>query len=146
MSAKRVREKAPGPESSPQFQRISENTAEIVRTAAEILNEDLAAGIVAARQMQRRFKEERRIDPQDFRAAVSKLQVDSHGLVSLLEGQLREMQSEKNAELMQRLVGQSHGLIDIVFDLATTAAEVANQLLQSAPGKPQSKRGTQASD
>ena len=141
MNAKRTQKKTAGSEDANRFERISQNTADIVRTAAELLDEELASGIVAARRMQQRFAEERRIDPRDFRAAAQKLQSDAHGFIGLLETQLREMRSNENAELMQRLVGQSHGLIDLFFDLTSTAAEVANQLAQSTLEKSGVKRG-----
>lgn len=43
----------------------------IVQDAAALLDEELAAGIVAAKQVQKRFRKERRIDPQDFGAACN---------------------------------------------------------------------------
>jgi hypothetical protein len=115
------------------LRRIGDSTSEIVRAAAELLDEEVAAGIVTAKQMQKRFREERRLDPEDWSGALTKLRSDTHGFVNLLEGQLKEAQSKQSAALVRRLVGQSHGLLDVFFELVGTAAEVANQMVKVPP-------------
>ena len=43
---------------SARFEGISKSTAQIVKDAAALLDEELAAGIVAANQVQRRFRKD----------------------------------------------------------------------------------------
>ena len=69
-----------------------------------LLDEEIAAGIVAAKQVQQRFQKERRIDPRDFREALQRFQRDGHEVVDLIDHQLAELRSKENAELTTRLL------------------------------------------
>ena len=64
---------------SARFEGISKSTAHIVKDAAALLDEELAAGIVAANQVQRRFRKDRRVDPADFSKALQRFQTDQRG-------------------------------------------------------------------
>ena len=124
---------------SKQFEQIGKSTSQIVRDAAALLDEEVAAGIVAARQMQKRFQKERRIDSADFREALQKFQGDAHEIVSLLNEQLSESRSKENTELVKRLLSHTHDVVDLVVEITNTGAELANQLAQS--GKKNGVRG-----
>ena len=78
-------------ERSRRLKQISNHTSQIVKDAASMLDEEVAAGIVAARQMQQRFQKERRIDPTDFKQALQKFQGNAHEVITLLDDQLAEL-------------------------------------------------------
>ena len=122
-----------GNERSQRFKQISTNTSQIVRDAASMLDEEVAAGIVAARQMQQRFQKERRIDPSDFKQTLQKFQGNAHEVITLLDDQLAELQSQENTDLAKRFIQHTHGVIDLAVELVNMGAEIANQLVASAP-------------
>lgn len=124
---------------SARLKQISKSSSQIVKDAAGLLDEELASGIVAAKQVQQRFQKERRINPADFKDALTRFQGDAHDVVNLLNDQFAEMRSDENAELVKRFTGNAHSLLDLVVELVNTSAEIADQLaksnLQKKPGK-----------
>ena len=123
---------------SARLKQISKSSSQIVKDAAVLLDEELASGIVAAKQVQQRFQKERRINPGDFKDALTRFQGDAHDVVNLLNDQFAEMRSDENAELVKRFTGNAHSLLDLVVELVNTSAEIADQLaksnLQKKPG------------
>jgi len=114
-----------------QIDRIGNAGAEIVRQAASLLDEEMSAGIVAARAMQKRLRSERRIDPVDFKPTLDRFQANAHAVVDQLGQQVGTMLSKKDAELALRFVDSTHELLDLLSDLVGTGAEIANQLIQA---------------
>jgi hypothetical protein len=110
---------------------LGKESSQIVKDAAALLDEEVAAGIVAAKQMQQRFRKERRIDPEDFKGALKKFQNDAHQIVSSLENQFADLSSQQNASLIKRLVGNTHDVLDLAVELVNIGAEIADQLAQS---------------
>lgn len=131
-AAPRRRTEAAGEKSDPRFARISNSASEIVKQAATLLDEEIASGIVAARQMQDRFQNERRIDPGDFRNALARFQNDAHQIVSLLDAQFAALRSEENAEIINRFTANAHSLLDLVVEMVNTGAQVANEVVQQS--------------
>ncbi len=117
--------------SSGRFEAISQSSAQIVKDAAALLDQELAEGIVAANQVQKRFREERRIDPADFSNALQRFQADAHEVIQLLNDRLNDMRSQENSDLVKNLLDRSHDLVDLAVELVTGSAEIATQLAQS---------------
>jgi hypothetical protein len=113
------------------FEQIGKSSAQIVQDAAALLDEEVAAGIVAAKKMQERFQKERRIDPSDFKDALQRFQGDAHEVINLLNQQVGQLRSEENAEVVTGLVNKSHDLLDLVVGLVNIGAELTNQLVQT---------------
>ena len=113
------------------FKQIGKSSSQIVKDAAHLLDEEIAAGIVAAKQMQQRFRRERRIDPGDFKEALQRFQGDAHEVVNMLNDQISDLSSEENTELIKRLNNNTHDLLDLVVELINMGAEIADQLAQS---------------
>jgi hypothetical protein len=111
--------------------KISKASAQIVKEAAVLLDEEMAAGIVAAKKMQQRFQKDRRIDPSDFSEALQRFQSDGHEVVNLLNEQIAELRSDENAALMTRFTSNAHDLLDLVVGLVNMGAETANQLVEA---------------
>jgi hypothetical protein len=120
-----------GSRRSRQLGQISKSSAQIVKDAAALLDEEVAAGIVAAKKVQQRFQKERRIDPGDFKVTLQKFQGDAHEIVSLLDAQITEMRSEQNAQLASRLLQNTHSVVDLAVELVNMGAEIADQLAQT---------------
>jgi len=123
---------ATGEKPDPRFGRISSGASEIVKQAATLLDEEMAAGIVAARQMQDRFQKDRRVDPADFRNALVRFQNDAHQIVSLLDAQFAALRSQENADVINRFTANAHSLLDLVVEMVNTGAQVANDVVQQS--------------
>lgn len=116
---------------SGRFNEIGKSSAQIVKDAAALLDEEVASGIVAAKQMQQRFRKERRIDPGDFKTAITKFQGDAHEVVSLLNGRIAELRSEESIGLTKRLLRNTHDVVDLAVESVNLGAEIVNQLAQT---------------
>ena len=116
---------------SEHLKQISKNSAQIVRDAAALLDEEVAAGVLAARQVQRRFREDRRINRGDFDKTLQKFQNDAHEVVNLLDSQMSEVRSRKNTDLARRLLHSTHDVVDLAVELVNMGAEIADQLAQA---------------
>jgi hypothetical protein len=128
------------------FAQINSATSQIVRQAAELLDEEVAAGIVTAKQMQDRFARERRVDPADLQVSLQRFQADAHEVVTMLDQQLAELRSDDNAALVSRLVSNAHDLVDVLVGVVNMGADIANQLAEKnldRPGtdRPRPRRG-----
>ncbi|MEA2666912.1 MAG: hypothetical protein QOI11_3856 [Candidatus Eremiobacteraeota bacterium] len=118
------------------FRQIGKSSAQIVRDAALLLDEELAAGIITAKQVEQRFRTERRIDPADFQGALQRFRDNGHEIISILDEQLAALRSEENADVVKRLIESTHAILDVAVEAITIGAEVAGQLSASdAPGK-----------
>jgi len=121
--------------SAGRFKQINVSSARIVEDAAALLNEEVAAGILAAKQVQGRFQKERRIDPGDFKQALEKFQGDAHQVVNLLFDQITGLGSETNTDVAKRLLHNAHDVVDFAVQLVNMGAEIADQLARSNPGR-----------
>lgn len=120
---------------SDRFEEVSKSTAQIVKDAAALLDEELAAGIQAAKQVQQRFTKEGRINPADFSDALQRFQADAHEVITLLNDRLNEMRSDENFQLVKKLTERSHDLVDVAVELVNSSAELTNQLANSRSEK-----------
>lgn len=124
--------------------RIGAATSQIVTEAAALLDEELAAGIVAARRMEDRFQRERRIDSADFQEALSRFQNDAHEVVNLLHRQFTDLQTKENQEVIAKLVDNSHSLLDLVVGLVNIGVDLSNQLIRKTLPQQPPERGRRA--
>lgn len=119
------------PDRRQRLDRMGAATSEIVREAAALLDEEVAAGIVAARKIQERFQRERRIDPADFQESLQRLQADAHELVNVLNRELTGESSGANAKLVSRLLSNAHDLVDVLVGVVNMSAGLANELAEA---------------
>ena len=110
---------------------VAEESSQIVKEAASLLEDEVAAGIVAAKKVQQRMQNERRVDPADFRDSVTRLQTQAHDVVNQFSSQLSDAKLKENVELLQRLVSNSHEMVDLAVEILNTNAELADQLARS---------------
>jgi hypothetical protein len=127
----RAAAKTDRPKNGGRIKSVSDSSSQIVKEAASLLDDELAAGILAAKQVQKRFRSERRVNPADFKEAVQQLQTHAHEVVNQFSNKISEASSRENVELLQRLVNNSHDLLDLTVELLNTGAELADQLAQS---------------
>lgn len=127
------------------FDRISKSSSQIVKDAAALLDDEIASGIVAAKQVQERFRSERRIDPGDFKEALARFQGDTHSVIHLMDEQVNELRSDENAAVFSRFINNAHSLLDLTVELVNMGAEIADQLVQQSrlSKKPRSDHGNE---
>lgn len=140
----RTQKESGGDRRSKQLKQISKSSAQIVMDAAALLDEEVAAGIVAAKQVQQRFRKDRRIDPKDFRATLQKFQGDAHEIVNLLDEQISQLRSEEKTDLARRLLHNTHDVVDLAVELVNMGAEVADQVAHSKLKPDANKRAKQS--
>jgi len=116
---------------SERLQQMSQSTSQIVKDAAALLDEELAAGIVTANRVQRRFRKEGRVDPADFGNALQRFQADAHEVITLLNERLDDMRSDGNFDVVKKLVNRSHDVVDLAVEMVNSSAEIATQLANS---------------
>jgi hypothetical protein len=87
---------------SPVFKSFADRTSQVVMQAASILEEEVAAGIRAAKQIENKF-----ID-------------------------VEELRSGKPDEVLQRFRRDAHELVDIILDIVAAAAMNASRIAQRA--------------
>ena len=118
------------------FDQIGATTSKIVMDAAALLDEEVAAGIVAAKRVQERFQKERRIEPADFGTVLQRFQSDAHDILNTLNDQFIRLRSPENDELIGRLLKNTHDVLDLAVGMVNTGAEIASQLAQSNLNRP----------
>jgi hypothetical protein len=128
MMAKRAGKRLPR---APRAARVFGASAELVRSAALVLDAEMAVGITAAKAVQQRLDREGRIDPADFREAVQKFQTDAHDLANSLDAQLTGSRLQPNVDLARRFITRANDMIDLAVGLVTTGAELANEFIQT---------------
>ena len=120
----------PAPQTG-RVQQIGKGSSQVVLDAAALLDEEIAAGIVAAKQVQQRFQKEWRIDAGDFSQALKKFQGDAHDVVNMLNDQFARLRTQESADLVSRFTRSANNLLDLFVELVNTGAEMADQLAQS---------------
>jgi hypothetical protein len=135
-TSQRRQTRRPGKNGGSRVKNIGNASSQIVKEAAALLDEEIAAGIIAAKKMQQRFEKERRLDPADFKQALHRFQNDAHEVVNVLNDQIAELRSDENAELATRLVNNTHDLLDLIVAVVNMGAEIADEIIQANLPKP----------
>jgi hypothetical protein len=102
----------PGAELPPVFKTFADTTSHVVKQAASILEEEIAAGILAARQIEDKF-------------------IDT-----------AELRSGKPDEVLQRFRRDAHEVVDIVLDVVSATARNATNMAQRVISIRSSQRNT----
>ena len=114
-----------------QAARVFGAGSELVRSAAVVLDQEMAIGITAAKAVQKRIAEEGRIEPADFRDAMQRFQTDARDLVNSLDAQLTGSKLPQNVELAKRFIARANDMVDLAVGFITTSAELANELIRT---------------
>jgi hypothetical protein len=113
---------------SRRLQTISKSTAQIVMDAASLLDAEVAAGIVAAKKVQRSLQKHRRLPASELKQAVGKFQSDAHELVNILHDQITRASSKQNTALAKRFAQNAGDVVDLAVELVNMGTELAAQL------------------
>lgn len=116
---------------SRKFDELGKETSEVVQRAAAVLEEELAVGVVAAKEIGERFRAERRFDEATFMDAVERLQRDAHEVVRVASDRVEDLRSDNTQELIQRFMADAHVAIDAFVNLVALVPDMVNQLAET---------------
>ncbi|MGH8437700.1 MAG: hypothetical protein ACRERW_01325 [Pseudomonas sp.] len=120
--------------------------ASVVDVAAKILDEELAAGIVAAKRAQERFVRTRRVDVSDLSEALAQVKEDSNYFIDAMIDLSHELGSPKMATLTKTFAGHARGLIDVAIEMTSIGASVFNEVVPVKKTSGQRKGGKRAAE
>ena len=113
----------------------------MVRRAAAVLEEEVAAGIAGTQTIERRFSKERRIDQGEFEEVMGRFRKDAHELIDLAGDRIAELGAGDVQELAGRFTRDAHDVLDMALNLANLTPDIANRLAARVEA-PDRARGT----
>jgi hypothetical protein len=114
----------------PKRQQLAREASKVVQQAASILESELSAGSAAAVSMERRLAEERKVDPDEFKALAQRVRKDVHDLISIAAELFSELQTDEVQGLTTRLATDAHDVVDTTMNLVDRAPQAANQFVR----------------
>ena len=113
----------------PERQQLAREVSRVVQQAASILESELSAGAAAATSMDKRLAEERRVDPDEFKALAERVRTDVHDLISIAAEMFSELQTDEVQQLARRLAVDAHDAVDTTMNVVDRAPQAANQFV-----------------
>jgi hypothetical protein len=117
------------------FKGLGDSASQVVQQAAAVLEEELAAGIVAGKRVEERFRKERRVDEADIADVVERFRQNAHEMVEVVGERIGELQSDATQDLAKRFLTDAHDVLDAVANLANLAPEIVNRLVKTGETK-----------
>jgi predicted transcriptional regulator len=115
------------------FDKLGTAASDVVMQAASVLEEELAAGIDAAKKAEERFRQEGRFQAQDVAGLIERFRADGHDIIDVAKSQLDVLRSAETDELAQRLANDAHQLVDLAAHVAVQLPDLLNRLLTLVP-------------
>lgn len=112
---------------------LGKTASQVIQEAAAVLEEELAAGLIAARKVSRRLAEEQRFEADDFAEALKRFRSTGQELIEIARGRIEELRSDTTQDLSQRFLTDAQGALDVLVDLIAVGPELANRFLRSSP-------------
>ena len=84
------------------IRKFGKNTSEIIQKASGILEEEIEAGITAARAMEKSIREEQKFESDEFADIIQRLRKDSHQIVDVVGNQVDQLRSKGFDDLVRR--------------------------------------------
>ena len=108
---------------------LSEQASATVRQAADVLEQELSAGLDEARRLQRKLTDQRRIEPGDLDEVSARVRGNAHLLIDMVSERFGDLGGDDVQELGQRFAKDAHGAFDALLDLVQAAPELVNRLV-----------------
>ena len=115
---------------NPERQQLAREASRVVQQAASILESELSAGAATAASMERRLAEERKVDPDEFKALAQRVRNDVHDLISIAAELFSELQTDEVQGLAKRLATDAHDVVDTTMNVVDRAPQAANQFVR----------------
>jgi len=120
---------------SGRIREAGSGTADAVQHAASVFEEELAAGLAGAEQLQRRFSADQRIDPEELQALTQRFRSDGHDVIEALAEQIGDAGSQETRALARRFTADAHSLVDTFANLVNLAPDIVNRLMADRRGQ-----------
>lgn len=108
------------------------STSDMIQKAAVILEEEVAAGLQAAKEVEHSMRESGEFRSDSFDDIVVRLRKDAHDVVNIIGEQVNQMRSEEFDDLSHRFQKDAHEAVDVLLNVVTSAPSIINRLLQAA--------------
>ncbi|MFN8465737.1 MAG: hypothetical protein U0X20_09315 [Caldilineaceae bacterium] len=112
------------------FDELGKTASQVIQEAASILEEELAAGLVAARRVSQRLVEEQRIEPDDFAEALDRFRSTGKQLIEVARNRMDDVRSDQTQDLSRRFLDDAQGALDVFVDLVGFGPELVNRVLK----------------
>jgi hypothetical protein len=122
------------------LEALGNTASQVIQEAAAVLEEELAAGLIAARKVSERLKNEQRVEKADFEEALKRFRSTGHELIGIARSRLDDLRSDSTNELLQRFLTDAQGALDVVVDLASVGPELVNGIIKSVDSSSSSKK------
>jgi hypothetical protein len=122
-----------GKKRTKKFDKLGAAGSDAVIQAAGVLEEELAAGIEAAKRAEERFRRERKFNSEDFTALLERFRADGHDLVDMAKSRFDALKSGETDQLTQRLLQDAHEMVDLAAHVAVQLPDVLNRLVALVP-------------
>jgi hypothetical protein len=111
---------------------VSEQASATVRQAADVLEQELSAGLDEARRLQKKLTDQRRIEPGDLDEVAARVRGNAHLLIDMVSDRFADLGADDVQELGQRFTKDAHGVFDALLDLVEAAPDLVNKLAEKA--------------
>lgn len=108
------------------------STSDMIQKAALILEEEVAAGLLSAKEVERSMRETGEVHSESFDDIVVRLRKDAHDVVNIIGDQADQMRSEEFDELSHRFQKDAHEAVDLLLNVVTNAPGIINRFLKMA--------------
>lgn len=106
------------------------SASNMIQKAALILEEEVAAGLLSAKEVERSMRETGEVQSDSFDDIVVRLRKDAHDVVNIIGDQANQMRSEEFDELSQRFQNDAHEVVDLLLNVVTNAPSLINRFLK----------------
>jgi uncharacterized iron-regulated protein len=107
------------------------STSDMIQKAAVILEEEVAAGLQAAKEVEQSMRQSGEVRSESFDDIVVRLRKDAHDVVNIVGEQVDQMRSEEFDDLSRRFQKDAHEAVDVLLNVVTNAPSIINRLLQA---------------
>jgi hypothetical protein len=91
------------------------------------LEEEIAAGIVAAKQVESSLVNQTAFNHREFDAVLKRLGKDAHDIINLIGSRARESSSTDTVQLAKRFESDAHDVVEMVANLLSIAPELVRR-------------------
>ncbi len=110
---------------------IGKGTSDIIHKAVSILEEEVAAGIVTAKEVDRSIRENKNVQSDELNKLVARLRNDAHDIVNIVSEQFDELRSEESDDLSKKFQKDAHDAVDVMLNIVDVAPDIINLLIES---------------
>lgn len=114
--------------------RVGAQASDVVRQAADVLEEELSGGIAEARRLQDRVTDRGRLEPEDLDELTERVRRNAHQLVDLVSERFEDLRADDVQELKSRLTKDVHQILDAALDLTAMVPPTLNRLADRVTG------------